>query len=369
MELAIFPTVAQIAKKDLLRASMDMTVRLVSSMILEGNVSSVVLEKEGHRYIFSVEDILKLVHQGDNLDHRLAELTLHRADCIDGDEHVLAAMEYLEKSDGRYLAVVDQNDVLIGIVTHTDILSAMDPTVLVEKKTIGELVARKEPVTFAPDWILEDVLSHFSKMEDSIIVVETGVPIGIVTTRDVFALITSGQDISKPLSEYMNGPVVTTLISATIHETLNQLKTFHIKRAVVVDVQGKLVGVVTQSELVGFAYGTWINLIKHHASELRELVTILEAKARGFEIQSNTDALTGLANRRVLQRRVSEEIERLRRYNASSFSLVLLDIDFFKNINDTYGHLFGDDVLKVISREISGEIRKTDVAVRCSLGR
>ncbi len=186
-------------------------------------------------------------------------------------------------------------------------------------------------------------------MEDSIIVVEAGIPVGIITTKDIFRILSSGSATDLPLAEYMTSPVATTHIDATIHDALMQLKTLKIKRAVVVDANRHLVGVVTQSELVGFAYGTWIDLVKHHASELKELVGILESKALGLEKSALTDPLTGIGNRRMLQQRLEEEIQRIRRYRSSPFSLLLIDIDHFKRVNDSHGHLVGDEVLKLVA--------------------
>ena len=107
-----------------------------------------------------------------------------------------------------------------------------------------------------------------------------------------------------------------------------------------------------------------MNILKHHSSELQELVDMLEVKARRLELLAVTDVLTGLGNRRLLHKRMDEEIERIGRYGAHSFSLVMIDIDHFKRINDTYGHMVGDVILKAIAAEMNEAIRKTDAAVR-----
>ncbi|MFQ5543091.1 MAG: diguanylate cyclase [Nitrospiria bacterium] len=78
---------------------------------------------------------------------------------------------------------------------------------------------------------------------------------------------------------------------------------------------------------------------------------------------SITDPLTGLLNRRYFQSRLTEELERTVRYGLPT-CLILLDIDDFKKINDTYGHATGDYVLKHISRILGETIRTIDVASR-----
>ena len=78
---------------------------------------------------------------------------------------------------------------------------------------------------------------------------------------------------------------------------------------------------------------------------------------------SITDSLTGLLNRRYFQERISEEIERSRRH-VLPLSLIIIDIDDFKAINDSYGHMAGDEALKILARCLRNCIRTIDVAAR-----
>lgn len=71
------------------------------------------------------------------------------------------------------------------------------------------------------------------------------------------------------------------------------------------------------------------------------------------------DELTGVYNRRYLMERITEEAQRCTRYG-SVFSVCMVDIDFFKNVNDTYGHLAGDEVLRLVATTASKSLRATD---------
>jgi diguanylate cyclase (GGDEF)-like protein len=75
------------------------------------------------------------------------------------------------------------------------------------------------------------------------------------------------------------------------------------------------------------------------------------------------DGLTGLFVRRYFDARIEEEIERSRRYG-TPFSVIMLDVDDFKNLNDTYGHLVGDRVLRAIANVIKAQVRGVDTAAR-----
>jgi diguanylate cyclase (GGDEF)-like protein len=76
-----------------------------------------------------------------------------------------------------------------------------------------------------------------------------------------------------------------------------------------------------------------------------------------------SDALTNLPNRRAITQRLGEELARARR-ESKAFSLLVMDLDFFKRINDTHGHLVGDGVLKHVANTLSHEKRAEDVLGR-----
>jgi len=84
---------------------------------------------------------------------------------------------------------------------------------------------------------------------------------------------------------------------------------------------------------------------------------------RQLHEDSVTDPLTGLYTRRVLWAFLDKELARARRYDYD-LSMLVIDIDHFKRLNDTYGHLAGDEVLRQIGRLIRQRLRKSDVAVR-----
>ncbi|HKZ17278.1 MAG TPA: diguanylate cyclase [Geobacteraceae bacterium] len=75
------------------------------------------------------------------------------------------------------------------------------------------------------------------------------------------------------------------------------------------------------------------------------------------------DGLTGIYNRRFLEMRLRDEFERHTRYSRQ-FSVIMLDIDFFKKVNDSFGHQCGDFILKSVSAKIASIIRKTDFIAR-----
>jgi diguanylate cyclase (GGDEF)-like protein len=75
------------------------------------------------------------------------------------------------------------------------------------------------------------------------------------------------------------------------------------------------------------------------------------------------DGLTGLFMRRYFDARIEEEIERSKRYG-TPFSVVMMDVDDFKKLNDEHGHLMGDRVLRAIANVVKSQMRGVDTAAR-----
>lgn len=89
----------------------------------------------------------------------------------------------------------------------------------------------------------------------------------------------------------------------------------------------------------------------------------LELRNRDLELLSSTDRLTGLYNRLKLEQILDEEHQRSQRYG-TSFSLAIVDIDLFKQVNDTHGHQTGDQVLINIARILQDHVRSMDAVGR-----
>ncbi len=102
----------------------------------------------------------------------------------------------------------------------------------------------------------------------------------------------------------------------------------------------------------GFVVAAIIKWIKHDE----------EVKERLLELAS-LDDLTGIMNRRVFDIEFKRDFANAKRYN-KALSLITIDLDHFKEINDKHGHFFGDLVLKIFSKEVSGLLREGDVFSR-----
>lgn len=106
-----------------------------------------------------------------------------------------------------------------------------------------------------------------------------------------------------------------------------------------------------------------LNRQQNRQKELVAINNLLTSQSRRFEDLAKTDPLTGLHNRVAMQEALYQGLNNWKRHNIA-FSMVLLDIDHFKKINDTYGHDAGDEVLKAIANLLAGSIRGSDFLAR-----
>jgi diguanylate cyclase (GGDEF)-like protein/PAS domain S-box-containing protein len=95
----------------------------------------------------------------------------------------------------------------------------------------------------------------------------------------------------------------------------------------------------------------------HDITERKQLLEALRH-------QATHDELTGLVNRRHLFELAKREHARIRRGHAAPAALIMLDVDHFKRINDTYGHLAGDEILRHLGRQLMASLRTADIAAR-----
>lgn len=95
----------------------------------------------------------------------------------------------------------------------------------------------------------------------------------------------------------------------------------------------------------------------------RQLTADLNSMNESLRILATMDSLTGVFNRRTILESLEKELHRSHRYG-KVFSMIIMDIDFFKIVNDTYGHQTGDKVLRSVCDNIRANIRVNDVIGR-----
>jgi diguanylate cyclase (GGDEF)-like protein len=99
------------------------------------------------------------------------------------------------------------------------------------------------------------------------------------------------------------------------------------------------------------------------AADFNNMSSELHALYKALENMAFTDTLTGMANRALFYNRLEQAVLNMQRYK-SQFAVFMMDLDRFKNINDTLGHHFGDQILQEVAQRLQGVLRKSDTVAR-----
>jgi diguanylate cyclase (GGDEF)-like protein len=387
----------------------------------------------------TVKNIEQAVKQQDKV------LTIKEDDTVER-----AAVKMSEKQVGC-LVVLDAKDKFAGLITERDMLEKVVTTSLSpDKLLVGDIMTTDvisctmdTPVAKIEQVMAERKIRHIPIVED-------GVPIGMVSSRDVIAhqlssnlamknaaeqlamlptalktldyeevvalavnevpksfnadnavLCLTQEDSSAPAIYRKGGP----LIKQTLLEPEKIQQLLQYERIVFGKTSNKIcnllcrrcntmgdqpIGIVIPLRICdqlntttdgnittsGFLCMCWLNpdsagpedLLLYKASLLRDVLSVNFANAKLYQNykearrKSETDPLTGLGTRRVLEEALKVECARAERYNRR-FSVAILDIDNFKQINDTAGHAAGDSALKLLADIMRQNLRMTDVVM------
>lgn len=359
-----FPTIGEIATCQIISVNIDDKLSYAIDRMMQSEHRSIVVVREDGFSILNVFDVINFQNNQYDLDTPLSALNLSKVTVLQKETNVLEALEQIESAE--FICVVDEENSLYGLVTHSDITANIDPDILMESYKLEDFFKiGKKVKTVSQDSITSDVLKDMVQLVyDNIIIVDEKIrPIGILTSKNIINLVKRHKDLSLPIQHYMVSPVESVKQSATIKEALTYIKTKHYKRAVIVNDEGVFIGVISQSELISLTYSNWVALMHQHEEELSELNTILKKETKKYERLASTDTLTCLYNRyKFSELFLFEHQVMLQRNN--KMALLMLDIDFFKHVNDTYGHDVGDKVLVAISSSILQTLRNIDIVGR-----
>ncbi len=422
------------------------------------NQKGVVVILEGKRPvgIMTERDIVKILHNGINLQEGVDRYAAKALVTTKGDRTLGYALNLTLENNIRRVVVTDDSDSFVGIVTQQDLLKYVEEDfyrLTIKVKHI--LHSIENLVTVGPSDALSEVISKLvANKISAVAVVSDQKPLGIVTEKDILRFAAEGIDLSERVDKYMSSPVDTANADSALVDVVEVMNYKNIRRIIIVDENEAAVNILTIRDVVKNLEGDYSNFLERKLRNAKEVLNLLPEmlievadtgseqliiwandkvisrfgkeildedvtnflpseswemicatlnkldkieniklkkddriyELSGFQIKtdgkiersryqlilrditedvrlSTIDSLTNIYNKRFINEFLMKEIERSRRSN-QKFSIVICDLDDFKRINDTHGHLSGDIVLKAFADIITSTIRNLDVVAR-----
>jgi diguanylate cyclase (GGDEF)-like protein len=365
----MLPTIEEIAVKTIVSIDIDSLLKDAITLIASSNHRNIVVIEnleDNHKnfYLLTITDLIE--YKLTNIDESISlrDLNLSKARILRKDLNILNVLNEVDSTD-KHMVIVE-NDELIGIISYTDIINNIDPKILMKKQTIATLILQYKATTTYRNTLTNHAIRLMKdNNSDSIIIIdEENQPIGIFTTKDFINLIYLNSDLLEPIGSYMTTPVYTLNEDSTVSEAIDFIRDKHFKRIVITNDENEVVGILTQKELLRIIYNKWIDFIKEEGNRISKINEELLTKTTKLEKKASMDFLTKLYNREKFNSFLDYEINKIKRYKEQYLSLLIVDIDYFKYVNDTHGHLVGDSVLQEIGKILSVCSRDSDIVAR-----
>jgi diguanylate cyclase (GGDEF)-like protein len=359
-----FPTLGLIATTDVITVDIHQSIQDALDKMHEFNHRSIIVAHKTLHYIITTKDIIRLKLEGVCFSTELSQVPLRALPLIHKESNIINALNLTNDID-EHICVCNQDGSLYGLVTNSDIVASVDPQVILESLQIATIFEKKYGYkSFSPDVSMSEVLEFMKdSLSDCVIIQEDGKAVGILTSKDVIQFIGNGKCPSISVREVMSYPVEMLSEKASINEGLEYLRNGHFKRIVVTNDEGDVVGIVTQQDLISRTYLKWSQLMQDHFKQFEEITQILQQKNRHLTQLATKDALTEIHNRHMFAELFSQELAHSKR-QGTKLSLLMIDLDYFKRVNDTYGHNIGDYVLKNFVALVVATVREADLFAR-----
>ncbi|NWF37861.1 CBS domain-containing protein [Mariprofundus sp. NF] len=281
--------VGNIMSREVITAHADMRLSEILTLLSEHNISFVVL-REGSKPVgvITERDIVHLT--AENLDtSRLTARDVMSSPVVvsSGCEVDIAeAYHRLKLQNKRHLVIVTESGDILGVVTLSDFIKHLGVEAFIEHKPLNHVLT-SSPTTVEPGTTALQAIRLMDEQKIScIIIAEQGKPVGILTERDVARISTAGlTDLHVvTIGELMTQPVVVAHAYMNTSDASKLMRSKNIRHLIVVDDDGLIVGVVTETNIVRGMEGRYVQslveLLDEKEAELRIINEELEARVK-----------------------------------------------------------------------------------------
>jgi len=344
-----FKKVDQIMNRNIISVRKQDTLPKAISLMAKNRISCIlVIEDNKPVGMITERDITKSIAE-DTISHHVNEIMTSPVPATNKDISLYDATRLMDENKVRSLTIIDHKGDAIGIITKSDIIKNLRADYIAILKNMLKEKSRA---------LVESELKYRTLVEQSlegILIIQDGLIKFVNPTLLKILNYDEKETLGKDILRFLY-PDSRDLLSENLRKLYDR-KPF----------ESPLELRMVHKNEEGIYMETLLTLIqyKDNPAILITLRNITERKKAEAELKRLviTDDLTGLYNQRYFYTQLTKEVERAKRHNRP-LSLLLIDVDLFKEFNDTYGHWEGDFVLKKIGELLMKNVRDIDIAFR-----
>ncbi|MEA2100246.1 MAG: EAL domain-containing protein [Campylobacterota bacterium] len=332
----------------------------------ENSISSVIIVDDADLPIgiFTERDAITIIANEQKNSLYLSDVMSKDVFYLKEDSYIHDAYTLMEQKGFRHIIVVDENNRYIGVVSEGDFLRHMGFEELPATKSIKDAMI-DSILTINLNTSLTEVALRMSKKKcDYAIIVEHNQPIGVIGERDIAHCSIDGNlSLENAMSIMKHQTMCLVNIETSLQDVSQMMKEHGVHQLVVVNNTNALIGLITRHDILKTIHSSYFDyLLKTIESKSEKEQTLIKHKKELKKI-ANCDSLTNLPNRlffkRELKKLVTQSIK-----NQQISAVLMLDLDRFKDINDSYGHSIGDEILSIISSRLVDIVKVDDLVAR-----
>ena len=235
------------------------------------NISCIVILEENKPIgIFTERNVVQHAtqHEADFYNCEIRKWMSSPVLTADKNMDIYTAYNLLEANKIRHLVVVDRENRAVGVVTQSNMIECLGYEYFVEFKKLSQIMT-KTLITISKDITVYQALTEMVQNSIScLIIAQDNRPLGILTERDVGRLLIDYGDISQlKVEDVMSSPVQTASQDTLVHEVVKVMQQKNIRRVVVIDKDGKIVGLATQFDIIKGLEAKYIETLKQLIKE------------------------------------------------------------------------------------------------------
>ena len=257
--------IKEILTTNVISASPEISVSDGIATMMKNRISSLIItENKDLVGILTERDIVRCAHRKNEFCKiMLKEIMSKPVITVGIDQSVYEVYDIIKTNKIRHIVVLDSDGLIAGVVTQTDIINNIGLEVYLEFKTISKLMTKNILTIKRDAFVLAAVSVMATNAASCIVVEEDKYPIGILTERDVARLLINREKIENTkIEKVMSFPVRSINENTPVHDVVDIMKLENIRRVLIVDKKGHLMGIVTQSDIVNALEWKYIEFLK-----------------------------------------------------------------------------------------------------------